>query len=269
MSDKELYAKLGITRTFYSVFFKRFLDILFSLLGILILLVFFVLFYILTAIFLGFPVIFKQERPGKNHKIFHIYKFRTMNNKKDANGKLLPDERRVTWFGKFMRKLSIDEIPQLFNILKGDMSFVGPRPRLVRDMVFYDKDVYDYYMVRPGLTGPTQVSGRNKNTWEQVFEKDIAYTKHITFAGDVKIFFKTFLTIFQSTGETHDNSEENKQTKEQEYYYGDYIKRIGKISNEQYNYGKQQAAKLKVGQTVNYLPELHDQELFNQMNKKE
>ena len=262
MHKREKYKSLGITYSFYSIFLKRFLDIAFSLLGIVVLLLFLVIFYILTAIFIGFPVIFKQARPGTNHKIFYIYKFRTMNNKKDQNGNLLPDEQRVNWFGKFMRKLSIDELPQLFNILKGDMSFVGPRPRLARDMIFYDKEIYDYYMVRPGLTGPTQVSGRNKNTWEQVFEKDI------TFWGDVKIFFKTFLTIFSSSGETHNSHKENNQDKPQEYYYGDYAKRIGKISPEQYAYGKKIASKLKVGQVVEYLPEIHDQSLFEKTTKK-
>ena len=267
MRTKEIYADLGITHTFYSAYVKRFLDIIISLVAILVLLVFFVLFYILTALFLGFPVIFKQARPGKDHKVFYIYKFRTMSNKKDKNGNLLPDERRITWFGKIMRKLSIDELPQLFNILKGDMSIVGPRPRLVKDLIFYDKDVYDYYVVRPGLTGPTQVSGRNKNTWEQVFEKDIYYAKHITFWGDIKIFFKTFLSVFKSTGETHSNPEENKETKEQEYYYADYIRRTQKISDEQYEYGKKVASGLKAKQKIEYLPELHDQELFKKIAK--
>ena len=121
-----------------------------------------------------------------------------MNNKKDKDGNLLPDAQRITKFGKILRKTSLDELPQLFNILKGDMSIVGPRPRLVKDMLFYDYDDYKHYIVRPGLTGPTQANGRNENTWEQVFEKDVEYTKHITFANDVKIFFKTFLSVLIS-----------------------------------------------------------------------
>lgn len=254
MSKNVEFKKLGITCSFYSVFMKRFLDILFSFVLIVILLPFMLIFYILTALFIGFPVIFKQARPGKNHKIFYIYKFRTMNNKKDSSGKLLPDDKRVNWFGKFMRRFSFDELPQLFNILKGDMSFVGPRPRLARDMIFYDEEVYNYYQVTPGLTGPTQVSGRNKNTWEQVFEKDVNYTKHITFFGDVKIFIKTLFIVFFCPGETHNHGEEKVK---QEYYYGDYLKRIGKITPEQYEYGNKLASLLKIGQSVPYLPELH------------
>ena len=191
MKKESTYSKLNITRSFYSVFVKRFLDIFISLTGILVLSVILILTYLLTLIFLGAPGIYKQARPGKNHKVFYIYKFRSMTNKKDKNGNLLPDSQRVTWFGKFLRKTSLDELPQLFNILKGDMSIVGPRPRLVKDMVFYEKDVYDYYIVRPGLTGPTQAYGRNKNTWEEVFEKDIAYTHKITFWNDLKIFVES------------------------------------------------------------------------------
>ena len=181
--------KTGITHSFYSRFVKRFFDFTISLIGILVLTVIPVLpiTYILTLIFLGGPAIYKQVRPGKNHKTFCIYKFRTMTNKKDENGNLLPDEQRITKFGKFLRKTSLDELPQLFNILKGDMSIIGPRPRLVKDMVFYDKEAYDHYIVTPGLTGPTQAFGRNKNTWEQVFEKDIEYAQKITFGYDFKI----------------------------------------------------------------------------------
>ena len=114
-----------------------------------------------------------------------------MTNKKDENGNLLPDSQRITWFGKFLRKTSLDELPQLFNILKGDMSIIGPRPRLVKDMLFYDEEIYPYYIARPGLTGPTQAFGRNKNTWEDVFAKDIEYVKKITFLLDLKILFCT------------------------------------------------------------------------------
>ena len=269
MKLKEEYAKLGITNTFYSRFLKRFLDISISLFLIIIFSWILILLYIVTLLFLGFPVIYKQPRPGRNHKVFHIYKFRSMNNKKDKNGNLLPDSQRVTWFGKVLRKTSLDELPQLFNILKGDMSFVGPRPRMVKDIIFYDEDVYKYYMVRPGLTGPTQVSGRNSNTWEQVFEKDISYTKNITFLGDIKIFFKTFKVMFLCTGETHSNAEENKApAKEQEYYYADYIRRIGKINDQQYRYGVDLARKVIKDRTkIEFHPELHENQLFDEMTK--
>lgn len=273
MKTNNIYKELGITYSFYSRFVKRMFDFLLSLIMIIVLSPILLIVYLLTLVFLGYPAIYKQARPGKNHKVFHIYKFRSMNNKKDKNGNLLPDAERITKFGKFMRKSSLDELPQLFNILKGDMSFVGPRPRLVKDMLFYDKDVHKYYVGRPGLTGPTQTTGRNKNTWEQVFEKDIEYMHHVTFANDVKIFFKTFTSIFSSTGETHTNSEEDKtkeQTKEQEYYYADYVKRIGKINDEQYNRGMEVAGEIiKNKGTIEFHPELLDETVMNEMLKAE
>ena len=260
-NKNNIYKELGITRSFYSVFVKRFFDILLSFLAIVILSPILLLTYLLTIIFLGMPAIYKQSRPGKNHKVFHIYKFRSMTNKKDADGNLLPDAQRITWFGKLLRKTSLDELPQLFNILKGDMSIIGPRPRLVKDMIFYDEDVYKFYIVTPGLTGPTQASGRNKNTWEQVFEKDIAYAHKITFWNDLKIFFGTFISVFKNTGETHSNFEENKtEVKEQEYYYADYILRIGKISKEQYDLGIKLSNEIIQNKgTVTFHPELHNQ----------
>ena len=269
MKTNDIYTQLELTNTFYSRVMKRFLDFSLSLTMILVLSVILFILYLFTLIFLGHPAVYKQARPGKNHKVFYIYKFRSMNNKKDKDGNLLPDAERITKFGKFMRKSSLDELPQLFNILKGDMSFVGPRPRLVKDMLFYDKDVYKYYVGRPGLTGPTQTTGRNENTWEQVFEKDIEYMQKVTFANDVKIFFKTFTSVFSSTGETHTNAEEDKtkeKVKEQEYYYADYIKRIGKINEDQYNHGMKLAEEIsKTKGTVEYPAELLDQDLMAEM----
>lgn len=267
MTTKEIYKSQNMTYSFYSRFMKRFFDFFLSLLGILILSPVLIITYLLTIIFLGAPAIYKQARPGKNRKVFYIYKFRSMTNKKDKDGNLLPDAERITKFGKFLRKTSLDELPQLFNILKGDMSIVGPRPRLVKDMMFYDEEVLKFYIVRPGLTGPTQTTGRNKNTWEQVFEKDIAYTHKTTFFGDIAIIFKTFFSVFKSTGETHTNAEEDKaNVKEQEYYYADYIKRIGRITEEQYKYGLA-LSKIAVAnrEQINYHPELHDEELFNKL----
>lgn len=270
MNKAEHYNQLNITYSFYSRFGKRFIDITLSLLAIVVLSWLLLIIAFLTLIFNGNPVIYKQARPGKNHKIFYIYKFRSMNNKKDKNGNLLPDEQRTTKFGIFLRKTSLDELPQLFNILKGDMSIVGPRPRQVKDLIFYDEEILKYYIVTPGLTGPTQTTGRNKNTWEQVFEKDIAYTHNITFLNDLKIFIKTFTSVFSSRGETHSNAEEDKtETKQQEYYYCDYVRRIGKISDEQYHYGMALANKLSETKGVlPILPELHDQELFDKMMKE-
>ncbi len=267
----KLYKQLNITNTFYSRFMKRFLDFIISLVGIIVLSPILLILAILTLICNGWPVFFVQPRPGKNHKTFKLYKFRSMNNKKDKNGNLLPDEMRITKLGKFLRKTSLDELPQLFNILKGDMSIVGPRPRLVKDMVFYDEEIAKFYVIRPGLTGPTQTTGRNGNTWEMVFEKDIAYLHKITFWGDLKIFIKTFTSVFSSTGDTRSNEEEDKgnsKDKDQEYYYGDYIKRIGKISQEQYDEGLAYAKEIiNDNLEIKHRPELLNQELFDSLKK--
>ena len=260
MKQKEEYFRLGITYSFYSRFVKRFFDIFLSLLAIILLSWLLLILYLLTLIFNGFPVIYKQTRPGKNHKVFNIYKFRSMTNKKDKDGNLLPDYQRITWFGKLIRKTSLDELPQLFNILKGDMSIVGPRPRLVRDMLFYDKNIYDYYIIKPGLTGPTQAFGRNKNTWEQVFQKDIEYCHKITLLYDLKILIFTVVAVFKDKGESHSNKEEDKVMfeKEQEYYYPNYILRIGKISQTQFDLGlKIEDDIIKNKRYIDYYPELH------------
>lgn len=273
MKKKDIYKELNITYSFYSRFVKRFFDFMLSLIAIIILSIPLLLVYLMTLMFLGAPALYKQARPGKNHKVFYIYKFRSMNNKKDKDGNLLPDAERITKFGKFLRKTSLDELPQLFNILKGDMSFIGPRPRLVKDMLFYDYDDYKYYIVRPGLTGPTQANGRNENTWEQVFEKDVEYCHKITFANDVKIFFKTFLSVFISTGETHTTAEEDKtqeKVKQQEYYYPDYALRIGKINKDQYDRGMELAKELVKGKNeIPFYPELHDEKLMEEFLKEQ
>jgi len=184
----------------YRGFFKRFFDILFSLIGLIILSPFLLIFYILVLIFLGFPGIFKQERVGKNEKVFKLYKFRTMTNEKGKNGKLLSDEKRLTKFGKFLRSTSIDELPELFNILKGNMSFVGPRPLLVEYLPYYKKSERARHNVRPGLTGLAQVSGRNLLTWDKRLAVDVEYVKKITFCKDFKIVMKTFVTVFKRSG---------------------------------------------------------------------
>ena len=155
---------------------------------------------ILVRIKLGSPVIFKQERPGKNEKIFTLYKFRTMTNKKDENGNLLPDEKRLTKFGKILRSTSLDELPELFNILKGDMAIVGPRPLLKEYLPLYDEEQKHRHDVRPGLTGLAQISGRNSISWEEKFEEDIKYVKKITFINDVKIVLKTIVKVFKREG---------------------------------------------------------------------
>lgn len=184
----------------YKKYIKRILDIILSLIAIIITLPIFLIVGILILIFIGQPAIFRQKRPGKNEKIFTMYKFRTMTNKKDEDGNLLPDELRLTKLGKFLRKTSLDEIPEFINILKGDMSFVGPRPLLVEYLPYYAKEEHHRHDVRPGLTGLAQVSGRNLLNWNDKFQKDLEYVNNITFINDLKIAFKTILIVLKKEG---------------------------------------------------------------------
>lgn len=184
----------------YAKYFKRILDFILSLIAIIILSPVFLIVAILVKIKLGSPVIFKQERPGKNEKIFTLYKFRTMTDKKDENGNLLPDSERLTKFGKTLRSTSLDELPELFNILKGDMAIVGPRPLLKEYLPLYNEKQKHRHDVRPGLTGLAQISGRNSISWEEKFEDDIKYVKKITFINDVKIVLKTVVKVFKREG---------------------------------------------------------------------
>ena len=184
----------------YQKYIKRLLDIVLSFVAIIILSPIYIIVGILVLIFLGSPIIFKQERPGKNEKIFTLYKFRTMTSKKDKDGNLLPDEKRLTKFGKFLRSTSLDELPELFNILKGDMSIIGPRPLLVEYLKYYNKEEKHRHDVRPGLTGLAQVNGRNTQTWEERFKYDVEYVNNITFVNDIKIIFKTIVVVFKREG---------------------------------------------------------------------
>lgn len=190
----------------YQKYIKRLLDIILSLIAIIITLPIFLIVGILVLIFLGKPVIFRQKRPGKKEKIFTMYKFRTMSNKKDKDGNLLPDELRLTKLGKFLRKTSLDEIPEFINILKGDMSFVGPRPLLVEYLPYYTEEEHHRHDVRPGLTGLAQVSGRNLLNWDDKFRKDLEYVKNVTFIKDFKIVLKTFYTVIKREGINNQNS---------------------------------------------------------------
>ena len=174
---------------------------------------------------LGSPVLFTQLRPGKGEKIFKMYKFRTMTDERDAKGNLLPDEQRLTEFGKFLRESSLDELPELFNILKGDMSIVGPRPQLVRDMVFMTKEQRRRHKVTQGLTGLAQVSGRNNISWEEKLAYDQEYVKHITFLGDLKIIFKTIGNVLKK----EDINTDGMATAED---FGDYLLRTGQVDQE-------------------------------------
>lgn len=179
----------------YERVFKRPLDIICALLALIVFCWLYAIVAVLVKIKLGSPVLFKQARPGKNEKIFNLYKFRTMTDEKDENGNLLPDEIRLTKFGKFLRKTSLDELPEAINILKGDMSVVGPRPLLVRYLPYYNEKQKHRHDVRPGLSGYAQVHGRNAISWDEKFDLDIEYIRKITFIGDVKIIF---LTVFKS-----------------------------------------------------------------------
>ena len=177
----------------YRLFFKRIIDIFLSLIFILLFWWLYIVIIILVKKKLGSPVLFEQERPGLNEKIFTMYKFRTMTDEKDKNGNLLPDKDRLTKFGRFLRSTSLDEIPELWNVLKGEMSLVGPRPLLVEYLLKYTKEEKRRHEVRPGITGFAQVNGRNNTTWEDRFKNDIYYVENISFLLDLRIIIKNFL----------------------------------------------------------------------------
>lgn len=186
----------------YKKYVKRILDFIISLLAIIILSPLLLILYILVLIFMGYPAIFKQQRPGKDEKIFNLYKFRTMTNKKDKDGNLLPDKDRLNKFGSMLRSTSLDELPEFFNILFGQMSFIGPRPLLVEYLPYYTKKEHKRHDVRPGLTGLAQVNGRNLLNWDDRFKKDLEYVNNITFKNDVKIIIDTVKTVLKKEGIT-------------------------------------------------------------------
>ncbi len=196
----------------YQKYFKRLLDIVLSAVSLILLSPLMAVLAVLVRVKLGTPVIFRQQRPGKKdkntgtEKIFALYKFRTMTDKKDAEGNLLPDEQRLTAFGKKLRSTSLDELPELWNILKGDMSIVGPRPLLVRYLPLYSEKQRHRHDVRPGFTGLAQVNGRNSISWQEKFEWDIKYVQHITFLGDVKIILQTIKTVIRRDGISSETS---------------------------------------------------------------
>jgi len=175
----------------YAKYFKRVIDIFCALAAIIVFSWLYIIIAVLVRCKLGSPIIFKQPRPGKDEKIFTLYKFRTMTDERDENGNLLPDDVRLTKFGKLLRSTSMDELPEAFNILFGHMSVVGPRPLLVEYLPYYTKEEHRRHDVRPGLTGLAQINGRNSITWEEKFNWDLNYVNSITFCGDVKIICKT------------------------------------------------------------------------------
>lgn len=187
-------------RSFYDKYTKRSIDFILSLVAIIILSPVLAIVALLVRIKLGGPVIFKQQRPGLNEKIFTMYKFRTMTDERDADGNLLPDEVRLTKFGKALRATSLDELPELFNILKGDMAIVGPRPLLVQYLPLYNAQQKKRHCVRPGITGYAQINGRNSISWEEKFDYDIYYVANIAITLDISILFKTFKTVIKRDG---------------------------------------------------------------------
>lgn len=190
----------------YAKYFKRILDFIFAIVLFIITLPILLVVGMLVGIYLGFPIIFKQKRPGKDEKEFTLYKFRTMTDAKGENGELLPDDKRLTKFGLFLRSTSLDELPELINIIKGDMSFVGPRPLLSEYLDLYNEEQRHRHDVRPGLTGLAQVNGRNLLGWEERFNYDIEYVKNINFSEDIKIIFKTIFLVVTRKGVSSSNS---------------------------------------------------------------
>lgn len=223
----------------YAKYFKRVLDFTVALVALLVLSPVLLILTVLGAIVMKGNPFFTQLRPGKNEKIFKLVKFRTMTCEKDADGNLLPDEKRLTGYGKILRSTSLDELPELWNILKGDMSIVGPRPQLVRDMVFMTPEQRKRHSVRQGLTGLAQVNGRNNMTWEQKFEYDLLYIEKITFAGDVKILFKTVVKVLKREGISGEGSDTPED-------FGDYLLGKETIDDTTYKDKLSEAEKLLV-----------------------
>lgn len=196
--------------SFYTKYIKRFLDILISLAAIIVLSPVLIIVAILVRTKIGSPILFRQQRPGMNEKVFEMMKFRSMTDERDADGNLLPDDVRLTSFGKALRATSLDELPELFNILKGDMSLIGPRPLLVKYLPLYNDEQRKRHLVRPGLTGYAQVNGRNAQTWKQRFANDVEYVKKVSFIFDITVLFRTVITVLRREGV----SEEGNATKE-------------------------------------------------------
>lgn len=218
----------------YQKYIKRLLDIIISLIGIICFSPIYLIISILVLIFMGWPILFKQPRPGKDSKIFNMYKFRTMTNKKDKDGNLLPDNQRLPKFGKFLRSTSLDELPELFCILIGKMSFIGPRPMLVRDMVFFDNEVMKRQNVLPGLTGLAQANGRNSINWDERFKYDLEYVNNMSFLMDLKVFFLTIFTVLKREGIGEEGGDLSID-------YGDYLLKYKRVSKKEYDLKQKEA----------------------------
>lgn len=226
----------------YRNFFKRFFDVLLSGIGLIVLSPIILILIVAGAIAMGGNPFFVQPRPGKKgadgiERIFYLVKFRTMSNKRDAKGELLPDAQRLNAYGKFLRSTSLDELGELWNILMGDMSIVGPRPQLVRDMVFMSESQRKRHDVRPGLTGLAQVSGRNNITWEQKFEYDLKYIEKISLFGDLKIMFQTVWKVLKRADTVREGTVSDMD-------FGDWLLQRGIVQHTEYSEKLRQAKKL-------------------------
>ena len=225
----------------YAKCFKRLFDIICALLALVFCCWLYAIIALLVRIKLGSPVLFKQPRPGRDEKIFNLYKFRTMTDERDENGNLLPDEVRLTKFGKWLRSTSMDELPEAFNILKGDMSVIGPRPQLVRDMTFMTAEQRRRHCVRPGLSGLAQTRGRNALSWDGKLATDLEYIENITFLGDLKIIADTVKQVFfREKGIEGSDIDEVDITDD----FGDYLLKAGRVSKEEYDKKQAEAREL-------------------------
>lgn len=222
----------------YAKFFKRALDFILSLVALICFSPLLLVLIIVGSIIMKGNPFFTQLRPGKDERIFRLIKFRTMTNEKDKNGKLLPDEKRLTSYGKFLRATSLDELPELINIIRGDMSIVGPRPQLVRDMVFMTPLQRKRHSIMPGLTGLAQINGRNNISWEQKFHYDLEYIENgITFVNDARIVFKTIGKVFKR----EDTVREGTQS---DIDLGDYLLEHGEVTQDEYDRLQKEAKEL-------------------------
>ena len=232
-----LAAWLLVSTLLYRVFFKRFYDVLLSGLAILVLSPLLLVLIVLGAVKMRGNPFFTQLRPGKGERIFRLIKFRSMTSERDAEGKLLPDDRRLTRYGRLLRSTSLDELPELFNILTGQMSIVGPRPQLVRDMVFMTERQRDRHRVRPGLTGLAQVSGRNAIDWDKKFEYDLEYIERITLWGDIAILFRTVLKVLRRADTVREGTVSDLDL-------GDWLRERGEVDTEEYEKKQAKAREL-------------------------
>lgn len=225
----------------YERYVKRILDIVCALAALIVFCWLYAILAILVRIKLGSPVLFTQPRPGKDEKIFRLYKFRSMTDARDENGNLLPDEIRLTSFGKALRATSLDELPEAINILRGDMSVIGPRPQLVRDMVFMTPEQRLRHTVRPGLSGLAQTRGRNAISWDGKLATDLEYIQNVTFLGDVKIILDTVKQVFfHQKGLEDSNIDEVDLTDD----FGDYLLKQGRVTKEEYERKQAEARRL-------------------------